>query len=260
MSYFVGKLQVFSSTPGGTGDYVVTGLFADNTGQFSAGQITAGDVITDFNGHNYTITAVNGPTSFDVADDDTALAPANGAGSICRPTTNLSLLYPTTTANGISEWLVSYINYRSLALIDTGYIPTPSSSSSSTSSLIYASQVIYDNTISGLDATTAQDALDEIATSDSPSGQSFTGFTYSDYILLDDVSERLTRLKLHVKEVTDLLVAPLSQNIETLGYTRESLTLYLKDLKEELEKLRVAAGDNAQESVTFLSPVLPQND
>ena len=116
---FNGRLQIFSSTSGGTSDFVITGLFFDETSTFLSSAISVDDMITDANGFNYKIVVVNTVTSFDVSDEDANGAPQNGAGNICRPTANKGIIYPTRIANGINEFLQNHIYNVAIATMDS---------------------------------------------------------------------------------------------------------------------------------------------
>lgn len=60
-------------------------------------------------------------------------------------------------------------------------------------------------------------------------------WTYSDYITLDGAA-RLTRLRLHIKEVTDSLRDPASVASDGHSMSKDDLDLYVQGLKrEELE-------------------------
>jgi len=77
-------------------------------------------------------------------------------------------------------------------------------------------------------------------------------FTANDYLSKATLAEKIATLKLHIVEVSALLASPTSQTIDGLGYSRESLGLYLKDLKAELNIFQTANGDNKSSNVTFL--------
>lgn len=80
------------------------------------------------------------------------------------------------------------------------------------------------------------------------------GFEYSDYILETTLATKEARLRLHIKEVMDLLATPTNQTIDGMGYGREQLQNYLKDIKSDLDKISYSTGSNKQESVIFLRP------
>ena len=74
---FNGRYQVFTASAGGTGDYVFNGLFFDNSGYFTAANVSVGDQIYDPSGKQYTILVINStaPTlNVDVSDDDGAVS------------------------------------------------------------------------------------------------------------------------------------------------------------------------------------------
>jgi hypothetical protein len=83
-----------------------------------------------------------------------------------------------------------------------------------------------------------------------------TGFKNSDYILATTLTDRIAKLKLFIKEVTDCVNDPHSQTIDGLSYSREQLYKMVKDLKEELKELESADGSNKMRNVTFLRPRL----
>lgn len=117
---FNGRLQVFSAVAGGTSDYIITGLFFDESADFSAVDIAAGDRIYDFAGKLYEVVAVNSfvPANLDVEDVEGAGKPEAGAGVIFRPTPTHSYSIPTREQNSVSEYLNHRIRNRSIEQID----------------------------------------------------------------------------------------------------------------------------------------------
>jgi hypothetical protein len=67
-------------------------------------------------------------------------------------------------------------------------------------------------------------------------------WTYSDWVTYEDGSAKLTRLRLHVQEVSDKLANP-SYSTEGLSVNpRENLGTYLAGLNAEREKLEATVG------------------
>ena len=65
---------------------------------------------------------------------------------------------------------------------------------------------------------------------------SATGWTHSEYVTLSGKA-RIAKLRGHIAEVSDALYLFKSRNIADMGYSRHDLSLYLRELKQELEAL-----------------------
>ena len=66
-------------------------------------------------------------------------------------------------------------------------------------------------------------------------------YTYGDYITLDSPSARLTRLRLHIVEVSEAVLSPnLSGDGKSVDYT--AMQQYLRDLKAEESRLAATVG------------------
>ena len=63
-----------------------------------------------------------------------------------------------------------------------------------------------------------------------------TGWQHSGYVLLSGKA-RVEGLSQHIAEVSDALFLFKSRNIADMGYSRHDLSLYLRELKTELEAL-----------------------
>jgi hypothetical protein len=61
-------------------------------------------------------------------------------------------------------------------------------------------------------------------------------WTHSGYVLLSGKA-RIEGLRQHIAEVSDALFLFKSRNIADMGYSRHDLSLYLRELKTELESL-----------------------
>lgn len=77
-------------------------------------------------------------------------------------------------------------------------------------------------------------------------------FVNADYLLKTTQAEKISSLKLLIVEVTNLLNSPTSQQIDGLGYSRESLGLFRKDLLTELQLLEASVPNYSRNNVTFL--------
>lgn len=68
-------------------------------------------------------------------------------------------------------------------------------------------------------------------------------FQYGDYVLMDDGHPKLARLRLHIQEVTQRMVANVtSQTVEGTSWTREGLSVYLKMLRDDAVALEERLG------------------
>ncbi len=67
-------------------------------------------------------------------------------------------------------------------------------------------------------------------------------WTYSDYITQATTATRLTRLRLHIQEVSNALSSPQSVNSGGHGLSQFDLTELLKDLKAEEAQLAAATA------------------
>lgn len=66
-------------------------------------------------------------------------------------------------------------------------------------------------------------------------------YTYGDYITIDTPAARLTRLRLHIVEVSQAVLSPnLSGDGKSVDYT--AMQQYLRDLKAEEMKLASVVG------------------
>lgn len=108
-SLFNGRYQIFSGIAGGTGEYVVSGLFFDETAVFASINTSVGNVIYDAIGNRYEVIAINTPTPLNVdvnyADSGSTVAPSAGAGVIYEPTSNFDITITTRTSNSVTEFL-----------------------------------------------------------------------------------------------------------------------------------------------------------
>ena len=76
---------------------------------------------------------------------------------------------------------------------------------------------------------------------DSVGGRKMNEWQYSDYVTLAG-NERLVRLRLHVKEVSDHLSGLLSRSISDMSYSKYNIQEYLRQIKIELQDLERQAG------------------
>lgn len=76
-------------------------------------------------------------------------------------------------------------------------------------------------------------------------------FQYSDYITKTTPQQQLQQLLLHLKEVSDMIAAPVSQNIGGNSWSREQLISYRRDLIKEKKELEQMAGVNIRRRVYF---------
>lgn len=67
-------------------------------------------------------------------------------------------------------------------------------------------------------------------------------WTYSDWITTSDATARLTQLRLHIKEVTDVLQKPRSQGALDQQMSRFELDSYITRLMSERARLEEALG------------------
>jgi len=119
---FNGRYLIFGSVVGGTADFIVNGLFTDETSTFIAANVSAGDKFYDARGKKFTIIFVNttSPLNCDVGDDEAAGAPVN-PGSIYRPSDTVTgIPLPTREANGITEFLKLHMLHHALDGADVG--------------------------------------------------------------------------------------------------------------------------------------------
>ena len=117
---FNGRYQIFSSTAGGTADYVLNGLFFDETATFSHLDVAVGDEILDASGAKYRIEVINtsNPLNVDVTDLETSGSASTGAGTVYRPTTNYDFELATRVSNGVTEFLQQLGRNASIENID----------------------------------------------------------------------------------------------------------------------------------------------
>lgn len=116
---FNGRYQIFSAVVGGTADFVVNGLFFDETSTFTPASVAIGDRFYDAVGNEYEVAVINTtiPLNCDVTDVETAGAPA-GSASLYRPgQTALGTPIPTRTSNGITEFLQQHM--RNISIQDS---------------------------------------------------------------------------------------------------------------------------------------------
>ena len=66
-------------------------------------------------------------------------------------------------------------------------------------------------------------------------------WTYSDWVTYEDGSAKLTRLRLHVQEVSDKLANP-NYATDGLSVSQQNLAAYLVGLNTEREKLEATVG------------------
>lgn len=85
---------------------------------------------------------------------------------------------------------------------------------------------------------------------------STAGFKYSFYLLEDNPTIKRQILRLHLKEVVDLISTPMSQAIDGLSYSKVDLQNYANKLKFELNDLETALGLNRKTSCNFVKPRL----
>lgn len=67
-------------------------------------------------------------------------------------------------------------------------------------------------------------------------------WTYSDWITQTDASTRLSRLRLHVQEVSDAMANPQGVNSSSHGVQKFDLQGYLKELRAEESSLAAASA------------------
>ena len=106
-SVLAASFNAVSSSPGGTSDFQVTGLFNDLTGQYTGGDVSVGMIFWDTDYNRFEIMAKTGTTilTLDVRDINSAGMVSNGIGAIIEETND----YPPYVA-GISAELQSAIN------------------------------------------------------------------------------------------------------------------------------------------------------
>jgi hypothetical protein len=77
-------------------------------------------------------------------------------------------------------------------------------------------------------------------------------WAYDDWITYDDGSAKLTRLRLHVQEVSARLSQPASYSTDGLSVARDSgaLTAYYDRLREDLAALESSFGNSGRAIVT----------
>jgi len=71
-------------------------------------------------------------------------------------------------------------------------------------------------------------------------------YTYSDWITQTSVSGKLTRLRLHIQEVSDLVTA--SVGSDGTNYNPNVLNEYLRDLRADERRLANRAGPRVTRS------------
>lgn len=116
---FNARYLILSAPAGGTADFVVNGVFFDETSTFVPANVVVNDRFYDAVGSEYEIAVVNttSPLNCDVTDVETAGAPI-GSGSLYRPgQTALGTPIPTRTANGITEFLQQHM--RNISIQDS---------------------------------------------------------------------------------------------------------------------------------------------
>lgn len=82
------------------------------------------------------------------------------------------------------------------------------------------------------------------------------GWKYSFYLLEDNPTIKRQILRLHLKEVIDLISSPITQTIDGLSYSKSDLQNYANRLKRELTELETALGLNRRTSCNFVRPRL----
>ena len=80
-------------------------------------------------------------------------------------------------------------------------------------------------------------------------------WTYSDYITYDPGSARLTRLRLHIQEVTDAIKNPQRLTISGKDLTKYDLRKYLEGLKAEEKQSSSSTKNNF--GMTFFNTTQP---
>lgn len=73
----------------------------------------------------------------------------------------------------------------------------------------------------------------------------------SDYITTTTATEKLAKLRLHVREVADALANPKAHNIDGMGFTMPELQVYLSSLKTELNELEQRLGVGINKPMSF---------